>query len=79
MSAVVTAWTESEIVWLFLGSDTRDQQFLDAVAVAMTMLACLATLGVSVRFKKVPEPVVILAAGAVGMVLGQTAGHPPGD
>ncbi|HEX6274466.1 MAG TPA: chromate transporter [Polyangiaceae bacterium] len=38
-----------------------------------TILICLATLGVIVRFKKAPEPLVILAAGAVGLVLTQGA------
>lgn len=37
-----------------------------------TVLICLATLGVIIRFKKAPEPVVILAAGAVGLVLTQS-------
>jgi chromate transporter len=34
-----------------------------------TVLICLATLGVIVRFKKAPEPLVILAAGAVGLIV----------
>jgi chromate transporter len=34
-----------------------------------TILICLATLGVIVRFKKAPEPLVILAAGAVGLIV----------
>lgn len=37
-----------------------------------TILICLATLGVIIRFKKAPEPVVILAAGAIGLALSQT-------
>jgi hypothetical protein len=49
-SAVVTAWTESEI--------------------------CLATLGVILRFKKAREPLVILAAGVVGLVVTQVPGLP---
>ena len=36
-----------------------------------TILICLATLGVIIRFKKAPEPLVILAAGAIGLVLSQ--------
>jgi chromate transporter len=39
-----------------------------------TILICLATLGVIIRFKKAPEPVVILAAGAIGLLLSQGAG-----
>jgi chromate transporter len=34
-----------------------------------TVLICLATLGVIVRFNKAPEPLVILAAGAVGLIV----------
>jgi chromate transporter len=34
-----------------------------------TILICLATLGVVIRFKKAPEPLVILAAGAVGLIV----------
>jgi chromate transporter len=34
-----------------------------------TIVICLATLGVIVRFKKAPEPLVILAAGAVGLIV----------
>ena len=37
-----------------------------------TILLCLATLGVIVRFKKVPEPLVIVAAGVIGLALSQT-------
>jgi chromate transporter len=36
-----------------------------------TILICLATLGVIVRFKKAPEPLVILAAGAIGLVVAE--------
>jgi chromate transporter len=36
-----------------------------------TILICLATLGVIVRFKKAPEPLVILAAGAIGLVVSE--------
>jgi chromate transporter len=43
-----------------------------------TVLICLATLGVIIRFKKAPEPVVILAAGAIGLVLTQSAVVPAG-
>jgi chromate transporter len=39
-----------------------------------TILICLATLGVIIRFKKAPEPLVILAAGAIGLVLSQRSG-----
>jgi chromate transporter len=39
-----------------------------------TVLLCLATLGVVTRFKKVPEPVVILAAGLIGLVVSQGEG-----
>jgi chromate transporter len=38
-----------------------------------TVLICVATLGVIIRFKKAPEPVVILAAGAIGLVLSQSS------
>jgi chromate transporter len=36
-----------------------------------TVLMCLATLGVIVRFKKAPEPLVILVAGAIGLVVSE--------
>jgi chromate transporter len=39
-----------------------------------TILICLATLAVIIRFKKAPEPLVILAAGALGLLLTQSAG-----
>jgi chromate transporter len=42
-----------------------------------TIVICLATLGVIVRFKKAPEPLVILGAGAIGLVLSQTAAASP--
>jgi chromate transporter len=41
-----------------------------------TIVICLATLGVVIRFKKAPEPLVILAAGAVGLVASETSGAP---
>ncbi len=41
-----------------------------------TVLICVATLGVIIRFKKAPEPVVILAAGAIGLALTQSAALP---
>jgi chromate transporter len=44
-----------------------------------TIVICLATLGVIVRFKKAPEPLVILAAGAIGLALSQTAGPSTGS
>jgi chromate transporter len=34
-----------------------------------TVLIGLVTLGVLIRVKKIPEPLVILAAGAVGLVI----------
>ncbi len=40
-----------------------------AIVDVPTALIALATLGVSTRVKKVPEPVVILAAGAVGLAI----------
>jgi hypothetical protein len=43
-----------------------------------TILICLATLGVIIRFKKAPEPVVILAAGAIGLALTESTGFSPG-
>jgi chromate transporter len=43
-----------------------------------TVLICLATLGVIIRFKKAPEPVVILAAGAIGLVLTESGAVPFG-
>jgi len=43
-----------------------------------TILICLATLGVLIRFKKAPEPLVILAAGALGLVITHHMGLPPG-
>jgi chromate transporter len=39
-----------------------------------TILICLATLAVIIRFKNAPEPLVILAAGALGLLLTQSAG-----
>jgi chromate transporter len=36
-----------------------------------TLLICLATLAVIFRFKKAPEPLVILAAGALGLLITQ--------
>jgi chromate transporter len=39
-----------------------------------TILICIATLGVIIRFKKAPEPLVILAAGAMGLVITQSTG-----
>jgi chromate transporter len=43
-----------------------------------TVLICLATLGVIIRFKKAPEPLVILAAGAIGLIITQNIGLPSG-
>jgi chromate transporter len=36
-----------------------------------TTLICMATLGVIVRFKKAPEPLVILTAGVIGLVVSE--------
>lgn len=39
-----------------------------------TILICLVTLGVIIRFKKAPEPLVILAAGGIGLIVTQLPG-----
>jgi chromate transporter len=46
-----------------------------AVVDLPTVLIALATLAVLTRVKKAPEPLVILAAGLVGLFLSQIAGH----
>jgi chromate transporter len=40
-----------------------------AIVDLSTILIALATLGVLIKIKKIPEPLVILAAGAIGLVL----------
>src|SRR6266566_4623109 len=112
--AITTAWTKSEIVWLFLlcgviamfvkappliPSRATSAMFVGGVGPLLTGihgLASIATVGVLFLFflkagafvfgiglvtlvilmftKKIPEPIVILAAGAVGVFLHGTKG-----
>jgi chromate transporter len=46
-----------------------------AVVDVPTVLILLVTLAVLTKVKKAPEPLVILAAGVVGLLLAQVAGH----
>src|SRR2546423_702729 len=121
VSAVVTAWTESEIIWVFLvcglaaailaaigvflpvylitvllaphfhrvAKNRQVKAFVDGVTAAATgaiagaavilgrralmdgptILIALVTLALLLVPKKIPEPVLILAAGIVGLVL----------
>jgi chromate transporter len=48
-----------------------------ALVDATTAAVAVATLVVLVRFKRVPEPAVIAAAGALGILLGSAAPHQP--
>src|SRR6266403_1022232 len=96
-SAVVTAWTEQEVLWIFLASGVAVMlvrtPFPRAGAAAILVppsfllagLGAPATLPVLlkilwfftiagsvvclVKARKVPEPVLMLAAGAVGLIL----------
>jgi chromate transporter len=81
--ARTTAWTQSEIVWPFIQGVTAAA--VGAIAGAAyilarrslidlpTVITGLITLTVLMFTKKIPEPIVILAAGAVGLLLHGTA------
>ena len=53
-----------------------DRQFVDAVAVAMiTAVLAIATGAVLWRFKKVPEPLVVLVAALIGLFVHPLMAH----
>jgi chromate transporter len=96
-SALATAWTESEIIWLFPGSgllalfvrfppkgkssSAGSTAATGAIAGAAfvlgrraltdvgAILIALTTCFLFSRFKKLPEPLVIVASGVVGLVV----------
>jgi len=97
VSAVVTAWTEQEVLWIFLASGVAVMLVrtpfprAGAAAILVPPPFLLAGLGAPatvpvllkilwfftiagsvvclVKARKVPEPVLMLAAGAVGLIL----------
>ena len=96
ISALTTAWTETEIVWLFVlcgvirsAQNPMIKAFVDGVTAAATgaiagavfvlgkralvdlttTAIALMALGALFKLRKLPEPLVILVAGIVGVLL----------
>jgi hypothetical protein len=85
VSAVVTAWTEQEVLWIFLASGVAVMLVTAAATGAIagaafvlgkraifdvpTAAIAAAALLVLVKARKVPEPVLMLPAGAAGLIL----------
>lgn len=67
VAALITAWTESEIVWVFVGAGVL------ALVVRTNLFTRRpsAALGLALwpwRFRNVPEPLLIFAAGVIGVL-----------